>query len=306
MTEPASTSGGRVRARPAGLLSPVTRLPIFRIEDAAGRVLRRIASARDAGEAVAHYWRAVAADARLGAAMSDEPPADATLRRRIDRARAARGRGPTGRAAMLTRELPLPVPSPAPDVDAPPRPARGRRKAAARPAEQDLFANGIDEVAAEAGPAEVGSAPPAPEGPGPEPEPEPAPEPPEPEPEPRAAYHLDPHAVPLQPVDHRTLRPTDRPDSYLYHISNRGEADGALRHGLAVSAQDPIILTERQGVSYWLSVLAEDCDVILDGPTDFVVLRVRRHAVEELLESDPDASQSAGCACYLLTGGGAG
>ncbi len=292
MTGPAATGGGRIRARPAGLLSPVTKLPIFRIEDAAGRVLRRIGTARDAGEAVAHYWRGSAADARLAAAMSDEPPADATLRRRIDRARAAQDRGPAARAAMLTGELPLPVP--APDVDAPPRPARGRRKQAARPAEQDLFASEDEAVAEEAEP--VAEAEPAAPAPAPEPEPEP-------EPEPRVAYHLDPQAVPLQPVDHRSLRPTDRSDSYLYHIGTRTETDGALRNGLAVNAHDPIILTERQGVSYWLSVLAEDCDVILDGPVDFVVLRVRRHAVEELLEADPDASQSAGCACYLLTGG---
>ena len=293
MTEPASTSGGRIRARPAGLLSPVTRLPIFRIEDAAGRVLRRIGSARDAGEAIAHYWRGAAADARLAAAMSDEPPADATLRRRIDRARAAQGRGPAARAAMLTHELPLSVPAPAPSapgIDAPPRPPRGRRKAAARPAEEDLFASGDEGVAPDAEPPTAA-------------EPTPATPEPEPEPEQRAAYHLDPQAVPLQPVDHRSLRPTDRSDSYLYHIGSRAEADGTLRHGLTVNAQDPIILTERQGVSYWLSVLAEDYDVILDGPADFVVLRVRRHAVEELLEADPDASQSAGCACYLLTGG---
>ena len=51
-------------------------------------------------------------------------------------------------------------------------------------------------------------------------------------------------------------------------------------------------------------MLAEDYDVIMDGPADFVVLRVRRHAVTELLEPDPDASRSAGCSCYLLTGGG--
>jgi hypothetical protein len=120
---------------------------------------------------------------------------------------------------------------------------------------------------------------------------------------PAGPYHLDPQTVLLQRVDHRNLRPTDRSDSYLYHITNGGEAAAALENGLVVSAQDPIILTERQGVAYWLSVLAEDFDVILDGPADFVVLRLRRIAVELLLEPDPDASRSAGCGCYLLTGG---
>ncbi|WP_419731077.1 hypothetical protein [Lichenicola sp.] len=109
--------------------------------------------------------------------------------------------------------------------------------------------------------------------------------------------------VMLQQVDHRNLRPTDRTDAYLYHVTNRGEANTALENGLVVSAQDPIILTERPGVAYWLSVLAEDFDFILDGPADFVVLRMRRFAIEALLEPDPHASRSAGCACYLLTGG---
>ncbi len=319
---PAASAGGRIRARPAGLLSPVTRLPIFRIEDAAGRVLRRIGSARDPGEAIAHYWRSTAADARLTVAMSDEPPADAALRRRIDLARAARGRRPAGRDAMLTHELPLPGAA-EPDVEpaAPPRrQAAARRRPAAKPAEQDLFATSDEAASEDAEPAVEVAAAPEPV-PNPESEPEPLPEPvpgPElapasggkerrkPEPAPRTAYHLDPGAVPMQPVDYRNLRSTDRADSYLYHVTNRTEANGALRNGLVVSAQDPIILSERPGVAYWLSVLAEDYDVILDGPADFVVLRIRRHAVDELLEPDPDASRSAGCACYLLTGGGHG
>ena len=311
MTGPGPVGGRRIRARPTGLLSPATRLPVFRIEDGDGRVLRRISSARDAGEAVMHYWRATAADGRFGAIMSDELPADATLRRRIDQVRAARGRGTGDRAAMQTHELPLPEPTLEAAPDAYPadavttaaarRPTRARRRAAAESPEQDLFAGG-DGAAA---PPQA-AADPEPEAvPEPEAMPEPEPEM-KPEPAPRTTHHLDPQVVPLQPVDHRTLRPTDRADSFLYHVGTRADADNALRNGLVVSAQDPVILTERPGVPYWLSMLAEDYDVIMDGPADFVVLRVRRHAVTELLEPDPDASRSAGCSCYLLTGGADG
>ena len=130
-----------------------------------------------------------------------------------------------------------------------------------------------------------------------------APAPPR-EPEaPSGSFHLDPDATLLQQVDPRNLRPSDRNDSYLYHVTNGTEAATALETGLTVSAHDPIILTERQGVQYWLSVVAEDFDVILDGPANLAVLRLRRIAVDSLIEPDPDASRSAGCACYLLTGG---
>ncbi len=122
------------------------------------------------------------------------------------------------------------------------------------------------------------------------------------EPEP---HLLNPEEIMLQQVDARNLRPTDRADSYLYHVTNGPDAELALRQGLVVSASDPVILTERQGVSYWLSALADDYDYILDGPAAFVVLRLRRLAVEALLELDPHASRSAACPCFLLTGGAA-
>ena len=287
MIERDVSNSSRIRARQAGLVSPVNRRPLFKIEDGTGRVLRRIGSARSAAEAMAHYWRAVGCDAKFAPAMA-EPPSDARLRRRIEAAR-SRGRS-APHADMQTRELPLPDPGeqPAPA----PRPAsRQRRARVADRAEPDLFGPVEAEVVAAA--AE------------PEPVPAPAAEPDPPrEPEvPSGSYHLDPHATLLQQVDPRNLRPTDRNDSYLYHVTNGTEAATALENGLAVGAQDPIILTERQGVAYWLSVVAEDFDVILDGPANLAVLRLRRIAVESLLEPDPDASRSAGCACYLLTGG---
>lgn len=288
--ERAVSNGSRIRARQAGLVSPVSHRPLFRIEDGAGRVLRRIGSARSPAEALAHYWRAIGRDAKFAPAMA-EPPSDARLRRRIEAAR-SRGRD-APHADMQTRELPLPDPGeqPAPA----PRPARRQRRVQATNREPDLF-----------GPAEPDRLPTAAE-----PEPEPAaplvePAPPRDAEAPSGSFHLDPHATLLQQVDPRNLRPSDRNDSYLYHVTNDTEAAAALEGGLMVSAQDPIILTERQGVQYWLSVVAEDFDVILDGPANLAVLRLRRIAVESLIEQDPDASRSAGCACYLLTGGGLG
>lgn len=270
-------------------------------------------------------------DASLGRALG----------RRIDAARTVRGKAAGDRLAMQTHELPLPgvIPAesdvaeadPAPEAVQtakanPPTTAARRRTARPKPQPEDLFQAALPDPVAEpmtdpapeppeAPAPSVDQAPPAPEfvvQPEPvvqaEPVAEPgfiaAPEPePAPEPELPGPYHLDPGAVMLQQVDYRNLRPTDRADAYLYHVTNRGEANTALENGLVVSAQDPIILTERPGVAYWLSVLAEDFDFILDGPADFVVLRMRRFTVEELLEADPHASRSAGCACYLLTGG---
>ncbi len=291
MIEPSVSNSSRIRARQTGLVNPVNRRPVFKIEDEAGRVLRRIGTARCAAEAMAHYWRAVGCDAKFAPAMA-EPPSDARLRRRIEAARSRNRSPPHG--DMQTHELPLPDPG---DHQAPtPRPAsRPRRARVPDRAEPDLFGPaGPDPVAAAAEPQ-------------PEPEPVLVPVPdPDPPREPETSsgsHHLDPHAMLLQQVDPRNLRPTDRNDSYLYHITNGTEAATALENGLTVSAQEPIILTERQGVAYWLSVVAEDFDVIMDGPADTVVLRLRRIAVESLLEPDQDASRSAGCACYLLTGG---
>ncbi|MGI4956084.1 MAG: hypothetical protein ACRYGI_00580 [Janthinobacterium lividum] len=346
------TNSSKIRVRQSGFISPVTRRPIFRIEDQQGQVLRRISSARNPDEAVAHYWRSAGSDAKFDVAMPDQP-SDASLRRRIAAARTGRASGTAGRVAMQTHELPLPeldLPTPPDAIETPPEdietsvPVRAattpkRRASKAKPQPEDLFQpvqpepepKAVESAEAEptasepaateptvaepAQPEPEISEPEMPEHDAPEPQPEPVlaqakPEPaPEqvtasrPEPDTSAPYHLDPQTVMLQQVDHRNLRPNDRTDAYLYHVTNRAEATSALDNGLVVSAQDPVILTERPGVAYWLSVLAEDFDFILDGPADFVVLRMRRFAVETLLEPDPHASRSAGCACYLLTGG---
>ncbi len=302
MIERTVSNSSRIRAKPTGLVCPASHRPLFKIEDGAGRVLRRINSARCATEALAHYWRAVGRDAKFAPAMA-EPPSDAHLRRRIEAAR-SHGRNAL-HADMQTRELPLPDPG---DQPAPaPRPASRQRRAQVANPEPDLFGSAEPGAAAPDATMSDTVTPDAPRTIA-EPEPEPAaapvaePAPPR-EPEAPGSFHLDPDATLLQQVDPRNLRPNDRNDSYLYHVTNGTEAATALEAGLTVSAHDPIILTERQGVQYWLSVVAEDFDVILDGPANLAVLRLRRIAVESLIEPDPDASRSAGCACYLLTGG---
>ena len=285
----------RVRARVDNYVDRQASGKVFRIENENGKLLRKVRDARHPQEAVALYWRAV------GTAMP-EAMMGKDLDRRINRARAA-----IDHDSMRTPELPFePDPPideiiPAQDTDeafsedgGAFRNRRGRPRRSATPLPQtDLF----DEQAA----AEPVDAPPAEPVLSPEPEPEPGPETTH-GPEPRL---IDAQAVMLQQVDGRNLRATDRADSYLYHVTNGPDAETVMRNGLTVSTSDPMILTERQGVGYWLSVLAEDYDYIMDGPADFVVLRMRRMAVEDLLEHDPHASRSAGCPCYLLTGGAA-
>ena len=103
-------------------------------------------------------------------------------------------------------------------------------------------------------------------------------------------------------VNPHPIRANDRPDGYLYHLASPNEAKVLLKSGLPCSFDDPIILTERGGIPYWLSVLSEDFDDILDGPAAVTVLRVRRRAVQNAIESDADSTRAAQAPCYLLTG----
>ncbi len=291
----------------------------FRIENGAGQLLRTIQGARHAEEALALYWRHLGAGLP-GAMMGND------LDRRIRRMQAARNSVPAP-------ELPFDAAPESSGAAAagPKKRSRPTRTASGSVPQTDLFEDAPDKSATDllpeqptadvpvaetvsAGPPQaddradelpaderLADEPSADEPPADEPSAgQSSLRPPEPE-----LRVLDPAAVMLQRVDPRNLRPTDRADSYLYHVTNGSDAELALKQGLGVSASDPVILTERQGVAYWLSVLAEDYDYILDGPPDFVVLRLRRIAVEQLLDHDPAASRSAGCPCFLLTGGGA-
>ena len=103
-------------------------------------------------------------------------------------------------------------------------------------------------------------------------------------------------------INPHPIRPNDRPDGYLYHLTSPGEARVLMQSGLPCSFDDPIILTERGGIPYWMSVLSEDLDDILDGPAAVTVLRVRRRAVQNAIESDADSTRAAQAPCYLLTG----
>ena len=180
-------------------------------------------------------------------------------------AMAARRSTPNGR----TLELPFEAPGPAPGAK---RAARASKRQPVQPGplQQDLFT--VTEAASPIAPEPVEVVPERP-------------------------HRLDPAT--LQRVDYRTVGPADRPDAYLYHVAAGTDAQAALHEGLAVNPADPLILTERPGVPYWLSVMAEDDE----SGADIAVLRMRRIAVDGMLEADPDATSSAGCACWLLTGG---
>lgn len=106
----------------------------------------------------------------------------------------------------------------------------------------------------------------------------------------------------LATINPNPIRATDRPDTYLYHLTSPAEAQALMQGGLPCSIDDPIILTERGGIPYWMAVLSEDVDDILDGPVAVVVLRVKRRAVQNYLEPDADSTRAAQAPCFLLTG----
>ena len=271
----------RIRVRPGA--ASLASGGVFRIDDASGR-RRTIRNVRHAQEAVALYWRSLGATLPT-LSMSDD------LIRRIHAARAA---------ARPVVQAPLPFPE-GPPAAQPEHPAPRRRPTARTPQaaapQHDLFEDVSSALDFDAVPP-PGTAALADAG-------LPLVKPTLAELSLAELPLADGQPVSVQRVDPRALRPTDRADDYLYHVTSGSDAALALSDGLRVSASDPVMLSERQGVSYWLSVLADDDDAILDGPAAFVVLRMRRMAVEPLLEHDPHASRSAGCACFLLTGGAA-
>ncbi|CAP55192.1 hypothetical protein [Gluconacetobacter diazotrophicus] len=260
------------RVRPTGLRARDTGRMIFRIDDARGRPVARIA-ASDAMRALALFWRR-----RGGQTLADILPRPgphhslgATLRRSIDMARIRAGTG----------ELPLPA------IETPEarrKPPRARAVPAA------------PRAAAEIGQDDLFTRPPAAI-------PEPvAPEPVAPAPPRRRAEHLDAESVQLARVHYRGLQSSDPADSYLYHIATGRDAEAMLRDGLAPSRRNPLLLTERGGVPYWLAVLADDADMVGDEAADIAVLRMKRFMIDDLIEDDPDSTRSSGSPCYFLTG----
>jgi hypothetical protein len=105
--------------------------------------------------------------------------------------------------------------------------------------------------------------------------------------------HLSPDAALLQRVDPRSFRPNEKPDAYLYWLTDRDTADAAMRHGLPIDSADPVLLTDRGDVLSRLAGLAEDTEI---APASIAVLRLRRIAAAPFLEPGPVAS------CYRLSG----
>jgi hypothetical protein len=273
------------RVRPTGLATRATGRTIFRIDDAQGRAVARIA-ATDGMRALALFWRR-----RGGQTLSDilrdlgpdrgpDRTMGATLRRSIDMARIRLGTG----------ELPLPDTEGAKAHRAIP-PSAGRKPPSPRVAsraaadQHDLFAvdrSASDPSARAAAPVDIGLAPPA------------LPR--------RQATHLDADSVQLARVHYRGLQSSDPADSYLYHVATARDAEAMLRDGLALSRRHPLLLTERGGVPYWLALLADDADMVEEDAADITVLRMKRFMIDDLIEDDPDSTRSSGSPCYFLTG----
>ncbi|GAA4474871.1 hypothetical protein GCM10023157_02700 [Gluconacetobacter asukensis] len=252
------------RVRPTGLTTRNSERMIFRIDDMQGRPRARIA-AKDGAQALMLFWQRRGRQI-MAEALPDPDPV-ATLRRNFDMAR----------ILPDTAELPLPEPAPRaatqPATRRPrtPRPVRDTTDAG----QNDLFASA------------AASPPPA------------APPKAEPTPPRRQVRHLDAETLQLARVHFRGLQASDPADSYLYHITTEENADAMLRDGLAMSRRHPLLLTERGGVPYWLSLVADDDDA---SEADIAVLRMKRFMIDDLIEDDPDSTRSSGSPSYFLTG----
>lgn len=104
---------------------------------------------------------------------------------------------------------------------------------------------------------------------------------------------LFPDEVLLQKVDPRSFRPNERGDSWLYWLTDRHRADEALRQGLPIEPDAPVMLADRPSVLPRLAALADDPEF---SASAIAVLRVRRIAVAPFLRPGPEP------ASYMLTG----
>ncbi|MBB2204177.1 hypothetical protein [Gluconacetobacter takamatsuzukensis] len=252
------------KVRPTGLTTRNSGHMIFRIDDMRGQPRARIA-AQDAPQALMLFWRR--RGRQIMAESLPDPDPVATLRRNFDMAR----------IRPDTAELPLPEPvrtaaQPAPRRPRTPRPVRE----ATGQGQNDLFASPLPTA-------------------------EPPAEPPKAEPPPprRQVASLDAETLQLARVHYRGLQASDPADSYLYHITTDENAEAMLRDGLTMSRRHPLLLTERGGVPYWLSLVADDDDA---SEADIAVLRMKRFMIDDLIEDDPDSTRSSGSPSYFLTG----
>ncbi|GBQ63234.1 hypothetical protein AA103196_0533 [Ameyamaea chiangmaiensis NBRC 103196] len=120
------------------------------------------------------------------------------------------------------------------------------------------------------------------------------------EPPPPVSGLLSPDDVPVASMaQFQGFRGSDPADSYLYWVATSEQAEAVTVDGLPYGPDSPVLLTERPGVAYFLSLILDD-----DVPPDAVaVLRVRRLLVEPHLEPDPDTTRRADATCYRLASG---
>lgn len=114
---------------------------------------------------------------------------------------------------------------------------------------------------------------------------------------PRTHFTAEELRLSYSPPQHFTLHST--PDSWLYLVSNKEDAQHLLSSGVHLAKTEPLLLVERNGVCAWRDKLAEDPATATASPC---VLRLRRSMVADMLEPDPDHSAEFSAECYLLTG----
>ncbi|WP_140329636.1 hypothetical protein [Acetobacter tropicalis] len=114
---------------------------------------------------------------------------------------------------------------------------------------------------------------------------------------PRTHFTAEELRLSYSPPQHFT--PQITPDSWLYLVSNKENAQHLLSSGVHLAKTEPLLLIERNGVCAWRDKLAEDPATATASPC---VLRLRRSMVADMLEPDPDHSAEFSAECYLLTG----
>lgn len=115
--------------------------------------------------------------------------------------------------------------------------------------------------------------------------------------------YLDTASLGLGIVNMRSLRGDDGPDGYLYHVTTRTELETIQARGTVLfSARAPLVLTERNGVPAWLADMMDTTEPDGGQGDAPVIFRVKRFAIDGLVENDPDRTRRYGVSFYLLTG----
>ena len=184
---------------------------------------------------------------------------------------------PPGPQAGPPEQAATPAARPRPARARPDRPKPARSEpAGTAPSGPDPMQGGPAIGAPAPGPVAAPSAPLPARLPDAAPEAAPAPRPAQP----RAAPEPD-HAGVRRPefrrVDPLSLRAADRPDSFLYCVLTRDDAEAVLRDGLP---DEPPALVERGAVPRHLAAAADDLGWSDEQPGALAVLRVRRTEID--------------------------